>query len=60
VLFFTPATLKRILVETGFRDVRRLRWLVRYSGAPRLRAALHFVLQSVLQDGHLRFLAHKA
>jgi 2-polyprenyl-3-methyl-5-hydroxy-6-metoxy-1,4-benzoquinol methylase len=59
VLFFTPATLKSLLLETGFCHVKRPRWLVRYTRKMQLRTVLNFAMQSVLADGGLRFLAFK-
>jgi len=59
VLFFTPATLKSLLLESGFRHIKRPRWLVRYTRKMQVRTVLNFAMQSVLADGGLRFLAFK-
>jgi 2-polyprenyl-3-methyl-5-hydroxy-6-metoxy-1,4-benzoquinol methylase len=59
VLFFSPTTLRGLLKVTDFCDTRRLRWLLRYPGVSTTRSALHYVLQAVLLDGSLRYLAYK-
>ena len=59
VLFFTPLTLKSLLLETGFRRVERPRSPVRYTGRMQPRTLLNFMMQFVLLDGGLRVLAFK-
>jgi SAM-dependent methyltransferase len=60
VLFFTPPTLKSLLLETGFCRVERPRWSVRYTGKMQLRTVVNFAMQFVRVDGGLRMLAFKS
>ncbi len=60
VLFFTPSTLKSLLLETGFCRVERSRWWVRYTGRMQLRTLVNFAMQFVRLDGGLRMLAFKS
>lgn len=59
VVFFTPPTLKSLLLETGFCRIQRPRRLVRYTGRMQPRTILNFAMQFILVDGGLRVLAFK-
>jgi 2-polyprenyl-3-methyl-5-hydroxy-6-metoxy-1,4-benzoquinol methylase len=57
IVLFTPAALQKSLLATGFRDVWRPRWFIRYPGASLLRTVAHFGMQGLLIDGSLRVVA---
>lgn len=59
LVFFTPASLERVLAAAGYRTAQRLRWFVRYRERP-LHRALHFTLQATGLESGLRYLAWKA
>ena len=54
----TPKLMEEILKWASFRNVKRLRWLVRYSNNP-LKRGLHALMQLTRLDGALRYLAWK-
>lgn len=54
----TPRLMEEFLKSAGFKEVKRLRWLVRYSNNL-LKRAFHAVTQLTGQDGELRYLALK-
>jgi SAM-dependent methyltransferase len=59
VLFFTPPTLKSLLLESGFSRIERPRRFVRYTGKMQPRTILNFAMQLTLLDGGLRIIAFK-
>jgi hypothetical protein len=59
IVLFTPAALQKSLLATGFRDVRRPRWFIRYPSASLLRAVAHFGMQGLGIDGGLRVVARR-
>jgi 2-polyprenyl-3-methyl-5-hydroxy-6-metoxy-1,4-benzoquinol methylase len=58
LIFFTPSTIQRMLLDCGFERPRRLRWFLGY-GHSLHRQCGHFVLQAMALDGELRSLALK-
>lgn len=58
LVLFTPLSLRRTLASSGWVHVRRLRWRVRYSDNPFVRA-LHACVQAAGFDGQLRYLAFR-
>jgi SAM-dependent methyltransferase len=59
IVLFTPAAIRKILLEIGFCDVRRPRWLIRYPHASLSRAVAHFGMQGLSIDGGLRIVARR-
>jgi 2-polyprenyl-3-methyl-5-hydroxy-6-metoxy-1,4-benzoquinol methylase len=59
IVFFTPATLRNILQDSGFRHIRRPRWFIRYPHFSPLRTLAHFGLQKLAIDGGLRMIAYR-
>ena len=58
IIFLPAATLESIMLKIGFQDVQRLRWKIRFSNRP-LRRLIHFALQTIELDGHVRVLGRK-
>ena len=58
LFFFTPSTLQRLLVKSGYNNIRRLRWYINYHKGP-MRVFSHWLLQLLWIDGELRYLAFK-
>lgn len=54
----TPGLMVQMLTWAGFKQVKRLRWFVKYTNNP-IRIALHYSLQLTGLDGELRYLAWK-
>lgn len=59
IVFFTPATLRKMLLEIGFCDVRRPRWFIRYRHASFSRAVAQMGMQGLRVDGGLRIVARR-
>jgi SAM-dependent methyltransferase len=59
IVLFTPAAIRKTLLDIGFCDVRRARWFIRYPHASLARAAAHFGMQGLSIDGGLRIVARK-
>ena len=54
----TAELMEQMLKASGFKKVKRLYWLIRYTNNP-IKTGLHYFLQSTGLDGELRFLAWK-
>ena len=54
----TPKFMEQMLKLSGFKRVKRLRWLVRYTYNP-IKIVIHYSLQLTGLDGELRYLAWK-
>ncbi|WP_162009677.1 class I SAM-dependent methyltransferase [Methylocystis heyeri] len=59
LLFFPAPTLKLALERSGFEQVERKRWPIRFPNAPVIKRAIHFLLQAAMVDGSVRMLARK-
>lgn len=59
IVLFTPAALRKILLEIGFCDVQRPRWFIRYPDASVSRAVAHFGMQGLGIDGSVRIVARR-
>lgn len=59
LLLFSARSMEETLSRAGFARWHRLRWFVQYSRSP-FKKALHFVLQTLLLDGELRYLAFRS
>lgn len=57
ILFFTAPTLRRVLFDLGFNNVRQTEWIIRFPDASPLRALVQSVLQLLHLGGGLRFFA---
>lgn len=58
LLWPTPKLMEEILKWAGFREVKRLRWLIRFSSNP-IRIVINYSTQIIGLDGELRYLAFK-
>jgi hypothetical protein len=59
IMLFTPAALRKTLVASGFCDVTRPRWFIRYPRTSLSRTIAHFGMQSLGIDGGLRMVARR-
>ena len=55
LFFFKPATLEYALRESGYKNIKRLRWFINYGRGP-LTSIFHWLLQLLMYDGELRYL----
>jgi 2-polyprenyl-3-methyl-5-hydroxy-6-metoxy-1,4-benzoquinol methylase len=58
ISFFTSQSLKTIFTRSGFNNLQRLLWLIKYSPYPS-KAFLNYVLQALYLDGEIRYLIRK-
>lgn len=58
IIFYNSCSLEKILYKAGFIRFKRLHWLIKFNRNP-VRASLNFLLQVLLIDGELRYLARK-
>jgi len=58
LFFFTPATLKLALEESGYNHIKRLQWYINYRRGP-VTTILHWLFEFMKIDGELRYLACK-
>ncbi|HVH73774.1 MAG TPA: class I SAM-dependent methyltransferase [Stellaceae bacterium] len=59
LVLFTPAALRKALRESGFRRVRRLRWVIHYPRASLLRALVHSGMQALAIGGNMHMVAYR-
>lgn len=58
LVFPSPRTLEKMLLEAGFLKVERLKWLIRFHRNP-VRIILNYGMQMLGVDGELRYLGWK-
>ncbi len=56
LLFPHPTTMEQMLSQVGFRQIKRLHWLIRYHRNP-VRTLFNYAMQLIGLDGELRYLA---
>jgi 2-polyprenyl-3-methyl-5-hydroxy-6-metoxy-1,4-benzoquinol methylase len=59
LLFFPATTLKLTLERSGFAQVERKRWPVRFPNRSATTSAIQFLMQAAMVDGSVRMLARK-
>jgi SAM-dependent methyltransferase len=59
IVLFTPAAIRKTLLDAGFCEVRRAHWFIRYPHASLARTAAHLGMQGLSIDGGLRVVARR-